>query len=66
MNDTGSKAEITQEDRIRKHRYFTKEQKRIILDGLDSRGMTLSLLARKYDLHPVTYVLGRTLTIGLL
>ena len=54
MNDIGSKAEITQEDGIRKRRYFTKEQKRIILDGLDSKGMTLSLLARKYDLHPVT------------
>ncbi len=37
-----------------KRKYFTKDQKRKILDELRSHGMTISVLARKHDIHPVT------------
>lgn len=37
-----------------KRKYFTKEKKRRILDELKSHGMTISVLARKHDIHPVT------------
>ena len=39
---------------ISKRKYFTKAQKRSILDELNSNGMTISVLARKHDIHPVT------------
>ena len=39
---------------IPKRKYFTKAQKRSILDELNSNGMTISVLARKHDIHPVT------------
>ena len=37
-----------------KRKYFTKDQKRKILDELKSHGMTIPVLARKHDIHPVT------------
>lgn len=37
-----------------KRKYFTKSQKKSILDELNSNGMTISLLARRHDIHPVT------------
>lgn len=37
-----------------KRKYFTKEQKRKILDELRTHGMTISVLARRHDIHPVT------------
>ena len=37
-----------------KRKYFTKQEKRRILDELRSSGMTISNLARKHDIHPVT------------
>ena len=39
---------------IPKRKYFTRAQKRSILDELNSNGMTISVLARKHDIHPVT------------
>ena len=37
-----------------KRKYFTVTRKREILRELKLEGMTVSLLARKYDIHPVT------------
>ena len=37
-----------------KRKYFTKDQKRKVLDELRTHGMTISVLARKHDIHPVT------------
>ena len=37
-----------------KRKYFTKAQKKSILDELNSHGMTISILARRHDIHPVT------------
>ena len=44
--------DITQKDKTQR-RHFTKEQKRSILNELDSRGMTISVLSRRYDIHPI-------------
>ena len=51
MNNTEGDIEIIQTVRTGRRRYFTKEEKSSILDSLHSRGMTISLLARKYDIH---------------
>ena len=37
-----------------KRQYFTLAKKRKILDELKSSGMTISVLARRHEIHPVT------------
>jgi transposase len=37
-----------------KRKYFTKEKKLMILEELKSHGMSISNLARKHDIHPIT------------
>ena len=39
---------------IKKRRYFTKSQKLNILNELKTRAMTISAVAKKHDIHPVT------------
>lgn len=39
---------------IKKRKYFTKDQKMSILNELKTRDMTISAVARKHEIHPVT------------
>lgn len=43
------------EEAVKKARqYFTESQKRAILEELDSQEISISLLSRRYGIHPVT------------
>ena len=41
-------------EQVNKRKHFTQNRKREILSELNAEGMTVSFLARKHGIHPIT------------